>query len=517
MSHTSICVGSPQCEGRRTFQKVPGPLFGVDLTRGGSSGSSPPLAGDDRSFRHQREPPPTKLLRPSIGSSGSGDGCLPAHLGESAGLRLPSVRTDSKGAEQGTTFKGVGTDSGGSVLAPETLVPGPSRSGGGSSCLASPKKRPTSSTPFPSVPSKSPGASASCLETIRRFARHAGCSSKVARQLTFARRSSTSAVYQAKWGVYRKWCRELGHSISSPSVYKIAEFLLYLHDVKRLSIPCIRGYRSMLTTVFRWKIPDLLDSPLLRDLIRSFSNKNPVPRRIPPEWDLTVVLSALTRAPYEPLGTTSFKNLTMKTLFLVSLATTKRVGELQALSKKVAWVGGDMSLQYLPSFVAKTEGPNNPLPRHFRVRSLCEFVGDMEIDRLLCPVRALKFYLAATSSVQPRPRNLFLSPKDRTRPLSKNALSYFIRQVIVDSGALGAAEGPAPRAHSVRGVGASCTFLRNWRVSDVLQAATWKSNVVFAAFYLRDVSYVLDDKRSLGPFISAGGVISKDSGHSPSM
>ena len=117
----------------------------------------------------------------------------------------------------------------------------------------------------------------------------------------------------------------------------------------------------MLTTVLRWSIPDLVDSPLLRDLIRSFSNKNPVPRRIPPEWDLTVVLSALTKAPYEPLGATSFRNLTMKTLFLLSLATTKRVSELQALSKKVAWVGSDLSLQYLPSFVAKTEGPSNPL------------------------------------------------------------------------------------------------------------------------------------------------------------
>ena len=53
-------------------------------------------------------------------------------------------------------------------------------------------------------------------------------------------------------------------------------------------------------------------------------------------------------------------------------------------------------------------------------------------------------------------------------------------------------------------------------MSDVLQDATWRSNVVFAAFYLRDVSYVLDDRRSLGPFISAGGIISRDSGHSPS-
>ena len=84
----------------------------------------------------------------------------------------------------------------------------------------------------------------------------------------------------------------------------------------------------------------------------------------------------------------------------------------------------------------------------------------------------------------------------------------------MDAGALGTDEGPVPRAHSVHGVGTSCTFLRNWRVSDVLQAATWRSDIVFAAFYLKDVAYVLEDRRSLGPFVSSGRSIDSSGGHS---
>ena len=63
------------------------------------------------------------------------------------------------------------------------------------------------------------------------------------------------------------------------------------------------------------------------------------------------------------------------------------------------------------------------------------------------------------------------------------------------------------QAHSIRGVATSVSFLRNWVVSKVLEAAPWKSNSVFAFFYLNDVSYVIEGLRSLGPFVAAGQVV----------
>ena len=48
----------------------------------------------------------------------------------------------------------------------------------------------------------------------------------------------------------------------------------------------------------------------------------------------------------------------------------------------------------------------------------------------MCPVRALKFYLEATKEVLPRPRSLFVSVRDKSRPLSKNAISFFLRETI---------------------------------------------------------------------------------------
>ena len=68
---------------------------------------------------------------------------------------------------------------------------------------------------------------------------------------------------------------------------------------------------------------------------------------------------------YEPLSSKPLRVVTTKTLFLLALATAKRVGELQALSKKVAFRGDDATVSYLPFFVAKMESASNPLPRSF--------------------------------------------------------------------------------------------------------------------------------------------------------
>ena len=100
-----------------------------------------------------------------------------------------------------------------------------------------------------------------------------------------------------------------------------------------------------------------------------------------------------------------------------------------------------------------------------------------------------------------------MSPSKTSRAISKNAISYFIRNVILDSGAVDTGESRAPRAHSVRSASTSYAFLRNCRLSDVLDAATWRTNTTFTSFYLNDLAFNLDEVRSLGPLVAAGQVV----------
>ena len=222
----------------------------------------------------------------------------------------------------------------------------------------------------------------------------------------------------------------MGHSVSRPSLPRVTDFLLWLRRSRKLSVSSIMGYRSLLVTVFRFKLPNMSSDPVLHDLVRSFRIETSVRPLRPPAWDLSAVLQFLNSSVFEPLHQVSLRNLTKKVLFLVSLATAKRVGELQAVSRTVSFVHSDACLSYVLEFVAKTESISNPLPRSFYVASLSDFAAGLDDELLLCPVRALCIYLYRTSSFSPLPRRLFLSPRRPSQALSKNAISFSLREVI---------------------------------------------------------------------------------------
>ena len=203
--------------------------------------------------------------------------------------------------------------------------------------------------------------------------------------------------YQAKWVVYRAWCRRQGHSVSRSSISKVADFLLYLCCSLCLSYSSIASYHSMLSSVFCFVLPSLSSHAVLHDLLRSFQIEHPLPSsRIPP-WDLLWVLSFLRGPPFEPLSCCYLKDLSHKVLFLIALATAIAWANFRLSS--VSFSGSGIFLFYLPEFWAKSESASNPLPRSFRVRSLNDFVGDLQDESLLCPVRALHVYLHRTSSI----------------------------------------------------------------------------------------------------------------------
>ena len=168
--------------------------------------------------------------------------------------------------------------------------------------------------------------------------------------------------------------------------------------------------------------------------------------QVPPSWDLDVVLRHVMSEAYEPLESLSLRSLTKKALFLVAFATAKGVGELQALSRIVSSVGSDLVVSYLPHFVVKTERADAPLPRSFHVLTFCDFAGDLENGSFLCPVRALRVYLERTRSAVARASSLFVSPRSPSWPILKNAVSYFLTEVISDVGAIRRRWRPSPES-----------------------------------------------------------------------
>ena len=155
----------------------------------------------------------------------------------------------------------------------------------------------------------------------------------------------------------------------------------------------------MLSSVFKFCLPEISSSPILKDLVRSFEISAPRPLHHTPPWDLDKVLEYLSGPPFEPLASASFRNKTRKALFLLAMATAKRIGELQALSFSVSYSGDDLVFHYDPFFLAKIEAVLHPLPRSVIVQSPTDFVGDLP-ERVLCPVRAIRYLSRAVRSVE---------------------------------------------------------------------------------------------------------------------
>ena len=460
-SSAPVHHGVVQCHRGRSESPQSGDRVRVDPSPGSSRSAGPQMASSDRSLRDFTDGKASSVLFASLRSVGSGDGCPSPVLGRSPSLRLSSDCHHKESASQTEVLEELRVDSHSSVLASEGLVPRSSGTIIRHSRHTVRSKRSSKTAPLPPVPPKPAYASADCMATIKRFAIQAGFSPAVAGQLIFSRRLSTRLNYQARWSTYRKWCKDFRHRSSSPSIAKIADFLTFMFKTKGAALSTIKGYRAMLAAVFKFPLPEISTSPILKDLIRSFEISAPRPNFPPPPWELDKVLQFLSGPPFEPLARASFLDKTKKALFLLAMATAKRVSELQALSFSVSFQGEDLVLYYDPFFLAKTESVANPLPRSIIVPSLSDFAGDLP-ERVHCPVRAVKYMRKAARSASFIPSRLFVSPRNLERAMSKNAMSFNLRQLIVDSGAVSSAR--PPRAHDIRGISTSLNYYSNLSV-----------------------------------------------------
>ena len=116
--------------------------------------------------------------------------------------------------------------------------------------------RSAATTAFPSVSRQSPFASSDCVAPLKRFASQAVFSETVAGHLALCRRNSRLNC-QARWGKFRKWCRVFHHRSSEPTIPKIAEFLTFLFKTEKAAVSTIKGYRAMLSSVFKFCLQEI--------------------------------------------------------------------------------------------------------------------------------------------------------------------------------------------------------------------------------------------------------------------
>ena len=458
----------------------------------------------------QREAAPVLLACP--GSPGRLRGCVSPSLGRPGSVRVPSLSSGRSGDRPRPGVVACRDDSGRTSLAREGVVRRLAVSTDPTTPGSTLLGQAASATPLQSVPSRRPRAEPSRVATLQRHYRKSGFSGRAARVLSGVLRESSSRLYQSRWKIFCGWCRGRSVAPVNASVPVVVNFLIHLRQDKGLSVSAVKGYCSALNSVLALKGLDLAASREITTLLRSFARSvNPVELR-PPAWDVSLVLQSLTGAPYEPLRTCEERFLAQKTLFLLALASVKRIGELHALLYRVShtrdW--GEVSFAFVTGFVAKTQDPSSLAPRFegFTVPALPNARKNRN-GRLLCPVQAVKVYLDRTASHRPRCERLFVTAGRSTKEIAKTTVSFWLRKTISRAYELSgtALPVPAPRARETRGIAPSILFRKNFAVDQVLKAGTWRRHTTFTRHYLRDIAHKSLDTFHLGSVVVAQSVV----------
>ena len=91
-------------------------------------------------------------------------------------------------------------------------------------------------------------------------------------------------------------------SVLRAHIPKVAEFFTFLFRTEKAVVSTIKGYRALLSSVFKFCLLEISSSSILKDLVRSFEILAPRPLHHTPPWDLDKVLEYLSGPPFEPLA-----------------------------------------------------------------------------------------------------------------------------------------------------------------------------------------------------------------------
>ena len=508
--------GETQCPGRQTLSPGRGSSSGM-VSRPNSSEQSVRRTGSpiDRSVRFLSELQASDLRLSRPRTKGRRKGRPLDELGQPVRVRVSAIQHGiTRTSETSSVHSQTHSDS--TSVATAELVPRPPsvlvRRSGGSPSDPTPGLAVQGSDPPPQLTGPQP----SRLAVVRKSLRQRNFSERASRFIQSSRRLSTCTVYDAKWRVYTSWCSQREIDPCQVSIPVIADFFVFLFEDKGLFPSTIKGYRSMLSLTLRSVEKeggaDIGSDTFLSELIRSFELARPRSSCLVPKWDLACVLLALTKAPFEPLHSTTVSFLTWKTVFLLTFASAKRCSEIHSLSVEDGYCrfnsDGSVTLLSQPGFLAKTQLPS-VASQPFTIPSLANSCGSEDPDRTLCPVRALKHYLARVKSIRKGRKRLFI-PTVGDGDICKSSISRWIASVIRR-----AYKDLSPacvrllkiKAHELRALSTSWAFINRSPLEEILRASYWKSSSTFSNFYLRSFAQQTDNISALGPLVAAQHVI----------
>lgn len=428
----------------------------------------------------------TQILHETQRPSSNVDGRTLDIMEEHSRICLSSICDDHQSIAESSKGRGDPSISG-SLVAQAAMVLNTSKSSHSTSSDSPDQGRSPSTTGDEDLSPQIVQPKADIMDHFRTIASQAGLSSRAAELSANFLRSSTRSTYDSRLQYYFKWCSDNQVDPSSATIGKIADFLIHLFDKNR-AISTIRGYRSAISAIHDGNLQDgetVSSSKHLTRLVKSLFLSRPPQKKLSPSWSLSKVLRSLTKAPFEPMHSSSLMNLTIKTAFLLAVASGRRRSLLHALtisSGHIRWETNGVRMIPHAKFVAKNQTVTSSLGEVF-IPSL-KTLSSVEQDKLWCPVRALKWYMYKTKTLRSS-NQLFVSVHAPHGAVSPDTISRWIVEAI-KSGEKSITSSRI-RAHDTRGVASSWALFQGIPLEDILKAAYWHNPNTFTSCYLSDV------------------------------
>ena len=473
----------------------------------------------NRSVCHQVEQEIPSVHLTSVRSSSSDNRCSQCRLDRLHCLCLSSPSYNHTSAQSSGTLR-LPDLSSGSQLAQNDLVSQAAELTSGLSQENSMHPKVITTAQDSHIPSESRIHELTRVQVIQSCLEARGFSKPSATAISEKNRESSEHCYERYWNRYLHWCKEKSVHPIFTTVTVLADFLNEIVLSQTVVPTTLDGIKSciLITLKFCTGIDLTLNSELCA-ITAKYHKDCPAEVFKVPSWNLVLVLECLCKPPFEPITQATFKMLTFKCVFLVAVACSCRLSELHALAFDKLSHDKNWSVVYLSprsDFIAKNQTSRAVThQREFKLKALVKpahktnFAPDSpeaavyNRNKLLCPVRALRFYLARTVHRRSHAASLFVSLQPNHRKdITKQSVANWVRRTIKLCYAL---VGDNPQnlgrasVHEIRSLTSSLKFERNLSLDSIMKSCVWKSGNTFTRFYLKNVALMSQDLYKLPP------------------
>ncbi|XP_068091141.1 uncharacterized protein [Hyperolius riggenbachi] len=366
------------------------------------------------------------------------------------------------------------------LLAQETMVSPPEVISPGTASAFALQDRSSSAERICS--SKSTKTTTHGLEVERDRLLRSGCPQQVVSTLLAARKATTMSSYNRVWQKFAEFAKAQKFDPFQP---KVGEILLFLDKGVKMGLAysTLKGQVSALSAILggSWA-----EEPMVRQFFKAILKIRPprVPRF--PKWDLPLVLKFLSTKPFFPLQDCSITNLTLKTAFLISIVSGRRMSELQALSSEepfTVFFRDRVILYPVQAFIPKVS-----TAKHFNQEwALPEFKDPEDSVTLhpLDPVSTLKEYIQRTKSFRKTERLFVVTSGQRKgQAAAIRTIARWVVTVIQRAYRVLGLEIPQViSAHSTRGMSTSWAAYGQVSIETICKAANWATSNTFISHY----------------------------------